>query len=60
MSAYSDLRDVAEEHEKMRAHLSPDQNKELDATYKSGQRWVIVGYGVFALMVLALIALAMS
>ena len=60
MSAYSELRDAADEHEKMRPYLTPDQNMELDETFKSGQRWLKVGYGVFALMILGLIALALS
>ena len=54
MSAYSDLRESAAEHEEMRVHLDPSQNKELDDSFKSGQRWLKVAYGLAALMVLAL------
>jgi hypothetical protein len=60
MSAFSDLRDAKTEHEGMRAHLSPDQNKEMDESFASGSRWLKVGYGALGLMVLALVALSFS
>ncbi len=60
MSAFSDLQNVKEEHEAMRPHLSPDQNKELDESLASGSRWLKVGYGLFALMLLALAVVSLS
>jgi len=60
MSAISDLRDAKAEHEGMRMHLSPEQNKEMDGSFAHASRWLKAGYGAFALMVLALAALAFS
>jgi len=59
MSAISELRDAKAEHEKMRAHLSPEENKDLDDSFNSGSRWLKVGYGVFGLMIVSLFILSM-
>lgn len=59
MSAFSELRDAKSEHDEMRVHLSPEQNKELDASFASGNRWIRVGYGLFGIMLICLAALAM-
>lgn len=50
MSAISDLKDQREEHDAMRANLSPDQNREFDELYSSGVAWHRVG--LFAMLAL--------
>ncbi len=57
MSVFSERRErsgLKEDHEQMRVHLSPDQNKELDQSSASASRWLKVGYGAVALMAAAL------
>ena len=58
MSAFSELREAEQEREAMRPHLSQQQNEELADSAASAKRWLVVGYGTFGLMILALIALA--
>ncbi len=54
MSAFSDLRDARAEHDEVRANFSASQNADMDDGFASGKRWLIVGYGSAALMVVAL------
>lgn len=63
MSVLSESRersDIQEEHEKMRMHLTPEQNRDLDDSSKSMSLWLKAGYGGAVLMGLALLALSLS
>jgi hypothetical protein len=63
MSVFSEIRErsgLQEEHEEMRVHLSPDQNRDLDESAKSASLWLKAGYWSAALMGLALLALSLS
>lgn len=63
MSVFSESRErssLQQEHEKMRVHLSPDQNRDLDESSKSASLWLKAGYWSAALMGLALLALSLS
>ena len=63
MSVFSESRersDIHEEHEKMRMHLTPEQNKDLDDSSASSNLWLRAGYASAVLMGLALLAVALS
>lgn len=63
MSVFSESRersDIHEEHEKMRMHLTPEQNRDLDDSSKSSSLWLRAGYTSVVLMGLALLALSLS
>ncbi len=60
MSVASELRGAKQEHEGIRVHFSPEQNKDLDESSASASRWLKVGYASVVLMGLALLALSLS
>ncbi len=63
MSVFSEVRErnsLQKEHEKMRVHLTPEQNKDLDNSSASSNLWLRAGYTSVVLMGLALLAVALS